>query len=59
MSDGAELSLLEVLPLGFVRTNIWLPLGIVQTNIWLDNAAIGELKASYRQNRFHVEDLER
>jgi hypothetical protein len=23
------------------------------------NAAIGELKASYRQNRFHVEDLER
>ena len=24
MSDGAELRLLEVLPLGFVRTNIWL-----------------------------------
>ena len=23
------------------------------------NAAIGELKASYCQNRFHVEDLER
>ena len=23
------------------------------------NAAIGELKGSYRQNRFHVEDLER
>jgi len=24
MSDGTELSRLEVLPLGFVRTNIWL-----------------------------------
>jgi hypothetical protein len=49
MSVGAELCFLEVLPLGFLCPNKCLA----------GNAAIGELKASYRQNRFHVEDLER
>ena len=38
--------------------NIWLPLGFLNKYL-AGNAAIGELKASYRQNRFHVEDLER
>jgi hypothetical protein len=49
MSVGAELRFLEVLPLGFLCPNECLA----------GNAAIGELKASYCQNRFHVEDLER
>ena len=59
MSDGAELGFPSAF--GFLEVRLYLSNfhRLCPNKCLAGNAAIGELKASYRQNRFHVKDLER